>query len=373
MRDKKKERREQNEKGKKSKKNMALITSATLILFAAVLIGSFEIVRAMGRNRLMNEANTVKPALETTQQEELTEEEKRVWEEGWVKYQDVIYQYNEEIMTFLIMGIDKKNDVKEVAEGTDGGQADAIFLAVMNPKNKSIKVIAVNRNTMTDIDVYDEEGNYFTTVKAQLATQHGFGNGVEKSCEYQQRAVQKLFYQMPVHGYAAINMSAIETINDAVGGIDVTLTADMTNINKEFTKGNTVHLEGKNAFWYVKYRDVNVFGSADERLGRQKQYLRAFIGKTKEKVAADLTVVADLYQAVMSQMVTNVSLDEATYLASILKDYRFSEEDLYTMAGETVMGEQFEEFYPDETALYEMILEIFYEEVEQNAQKMTEE
>ena len=72
-------------------------------------------------------------------------------------------------------------------------------------------------------------------------------------------------------------------------------------------------------------------------------------------------------------MVTNVSLDEATYLASILKDYRFSEEDLYTMAGETVMGEQFEEFYPDETALYEMILEIFYEEVEQNAQKMTEE
>ena len=140
MRDKKKERREQNEKGKKSKKNMALITSATLILFAAVLIGSFEIVRAMGRNRLMNEANTVKPALETTQQEELTEEEKRVWEEGWVKYQDVIYQYNEEIMTFLIMGIDKKNDVKEVAEGTDGGQADAIFLAVMNPKNKSIKV-----------------------------------------------------------------------------------------------------------------------------------------------------------------------------------------------------------------------------------------
>lgn len=368
----KKVKKVKKEKKEKNKKNIALITAAGLIVFAAVLIGSFEIVRAIGKNRLMNEAKTVKPALENVQREELTEEEKRVWEEGWVKYQDIIYRYNDDIMTFLIMGIDKKNDVKEVAEGTDGGQADAIFLAVMNPKDKSVKVIAVNRNTMTDIDVYDEEGNYFTTVKAQLATQHGFGNGVEKSCEYQQRAVQKLFYQMPIHGYAAVNMSAIETINDAVGGIDVTLAEDMTNIDAEFTKGNTVHLEGKNAFWYVKYRDVNVFGSADERLGRQKQYLNAFIAKAKEKVTTDVSVVSDLYKAIMSQMVTNVSLDEVTYLASILKDYRFSEDDLYTMAGETVMGEQFEEFYPDETALYEMILEIFYEEVEQNDQRIAD-
>ena len=32
---------------------------------------------------------------------------------------------------------------------------------------------------------------------------------------------------------------------------------------------------------------------------------------------------------------------------------------------ETVMGDEFEEFYPDEDALYEMILDIFYEPVEQ--------
>lgn len=362
MEKKREKRRREKENRKKGK--IVWIVLSCVVVCVAVMIGGFEIVRAMGKNRLMNEAKVVKPALENTQQEELTEEEERVWEEGWVKYKDVVYRYNEELMTFLIMGIDKKNDVKKVAEGTDGGQADAIFLAVMNPKDKSIKVIAVNRNTMTDIDVYDEEGNYFTTVKAQLATQHGFGNGVEESCEYQQHAVQKLFYQMPVHGYAAINMSAIETINDAVGGVDVTLAEDMTNIDAGFTKGNRVHLEGENAFWYVKYRDTKIFGSADERLARQKQYLNAFISKAKSAAASDLTVVPDLYQAIMSQMVTNVSLDEATYLASILKDYRFSEENLYTMAGETVMGKQFEEFYPDETALYEMILEIFYEEVE---------
>lgn len=341
-----------------------LIVLCCLFLCAAILAGGFGIVRAMGKSRLMKEADTVRPVIDAALPEEiLTKEEESRWQEGWVKYKGVVYAYNEDLLTFLIMGIDKKNEVREVAEGTDGGQADALFLAVMNPKDRSIKVIAINRNTMADIDVYDQEGNYVTTTKAQIATQHGFGNGVEESCEYQRDAVQKLFYQMPVHGYAAINMSAIAAINDAVGGVDVTLKEDLTKINREFWEGNTVHLFGEDAFWYVKYRDVDQFGSADSRLVRQKQYLNAFIGKAKEAVGKDISIVTEMYQAVMSQMCTDISLDEAVYLASELVDYHFDEQSLYTLEGETVMGELFEEFYPDEDRLYEMILEVFYEEV----------
>lgn len=57
-----------------------------------------------------------------------TEEEAAGRKEGRVKYNGQIYAYNEDILTFLIMGIDKTKDVKEVAEGTNGGQADALFL-----------------------------------------------------------------------------------------------------------------------------------------------------------------------------------------------------------------------------------------------------
>ena len=63
-------------------------------------------------------------------------------------------------------------------------------------------------------------------------------------------------------------------------------------------------------------------------------------------------------------MVTNISFDEATYLASIVSDYKFDENSFYTLQGETRMGEQFEEFYPNEDALYELILDIFYKEIE---------
>ena len=39
-----------------------------------------------------------------------------------------IYEYNDDIMTFLIMGIDKNGEVQNNRDATDGGQADALFL-----------------------------------------------------------------------------------------------------------------------------------------------------------------------------------------------------------------------------------------------------
>ncbi len=354
------------EKRKKRRKRIAFIVAFELLVFAAIVFVVFQIVRAVGKNSLTGRAKSAGPELTLVEAESLplTEEEENVWQEGWVKHKGKIYAYNEDIMTFLFMGIDKNSDVKEVAEGTNGGQADALFLAVMNPHDKTVKVIGINRNTMTDIDLYNEEGSYINTVKAQIAVQHGFGNGVEESCEYQKKAVQKLFYNLPVHGYAAINMSAIPTINDAVGGVDVTVLEDLTRKDASLVKDTDVHLMGESAFWYVKYRNTNEFGSADRRLDRQKQYLNAFIGKAKEAAKKDVSVVLNLYKAVSSQMVTDITIDEVAYLAPILTDYRFESDSFYMLEGETVMGEQFEEFYVDEDALYEMILEVFYEEVE---------
>lgn len=354
-------------KKKRKRKRIAITVLCELAVVIAIICMAFQIIRVVGKNSLTSKAESARPelALVEAQAGPLTEEEESKWQEGWVKYNDKIYAYNEDIMTFLIMGIDKNSDVKEVKEGTNGGQADALFLAVMNPHDKTIKIIGINRNTMTDIDLYNDEGSYINTVKAQIAVQHGFGNGMEESCEYQKKAVQKLFYNLPIHGYAAINMSAIPTINDAVGGVDVTVLEDLTRKDASLIKGEEVHLMGQSAFWYVKYRDTKEFGSADMRLARQKQYLNAFIGTAKKAAKKDISVALDLYSAISKQMVTDVSMDEVAYLAPILVDYSFDSDSFYMMEGETVMGEKFEEFYADEDALYEMILDVFYEEVEQ--------
>lgn len=351
---------------KKKRRNIFLIVLGELILLTAIVCVAFQIVRAVGKSSLRNKAESASPDLApVTTTEVLTEEEKSRWQEGWVKYNGKIYAYNEDIMTFLFMGIDKNGDVKEVEEGTNGGQADALFLAVMNPHDKTIRLIGINRNTMTDIDVYNQEGSYINTITAQIAVQHGFGNGVEESCEYQVKAVRNLFYSLPIHGYAAINMSAIATINDAVGGVDVTVLEDLTRIDKSLKKDESVHLMGDSAFWYVKYRNTGEFASADRRLERQKQYLNAFVGEAKQAAKQNISIVLDLYKAISSQMVTDVTVDEVAYLAPILTDYQFDSDNFYMLEGETIMGERFEEFYPDEDALYQLILEVFYEEVKE--------
>lgn len=333
-----------------------------LLITAGIVASSIAIIRMAGKASLMEKAQSSYPVLIQREEIPVSVREQEEWQENWVRYKGRIYAYNEDIITFLIMGIDKEAG-QETEGNMDGGQADALFLAVMNPHDQTIKVIGINRNTMTDIDIYDEEGEFVTTTKAQIAVQHGFGDGKEQSCEYQKKAVSQLFYGLPIHGYAALNLDAITTINDAVGGVEVTVLEDLTEKDASLVEGQSVHLMGESAFWYVKYRNASKFASADLRLLRQKQYLSAFIDKAKVTAKKNITVAIDLYQAVKPAMTTDITLDEVAYLAPILVDYQFDMSNLFLLEGETVMGEHYEEFHVDEDALYELILNIFYEEV----------
>lgn len=353
---------------KRKRKVIALTVLAAITGLLAAAFAAFLIVGAIGKANLRSNVIAA-PKLENAPvviELQPTEEESAGWKEGWVKYNGQVYAYNEDILTFLIMGIDKKKDVKEVAEGTNGGQADALFLVVLNPHDDSLSVIGINRNTMTDVSVYDNNGSFVNTVKAQIAVQHGFGNGVEESCEYEVNAVQHLFYEMPIHGYAAINMDAIGPLTDMVGGVDVVALEDIKSGNSTVIKeGEEVHLEGDLAFAYIHNRDTKEFGSADHRLERQKQFITTYLQKVKQKTKEDIGFPISVYQAIAPQTVTSLTVDEMTYLVSIAKDYSFDENYLYTLKGETKQGDVFEEFYVDETDLFELILKVFYEPVEQ--------
>lgn len=354
---------------KRKKEIRVKVITAVMVVIVVFLLGAISawaVIRTMGKNNLKAKAEVSYPSVETPETIAAPEEEKEQWKEGWVKYNGKIYSYNENLMTFLFMGIDKNSEVKEVSEGTNGGQADALFLVVLNPDDQTIKIVGINRNTMTDIDIYNENGDYVTTTTAQIAVQHGFGNGVEESCEYQREAVRKLFYNLPVHGYAAVNMKAISIINDAVGGVDVVALSDVKDKAKKklLSEGDSVHLLGDTAYWYIKYRDVEEFGSADVRLERQKQYMNAFISKAKSEAASNISIIAELYNDILPYMTTDVSFDEVMYLAPNIINYTFDDNSFYMMQGETVMGDEFEEFYPDEDKLYEMIINVFYDEVD---------
>lgn len=353
------------------KKKRWIYVSAGVGLLLVVLVSSYFIVGAIGKARFNRRAQAEEPVIAESleQTEELTEEEEQIWHEGWIKYKGKIYTYNEDILTFLFMGIDKNDTtVRRVEEGTNGGQADALFLLVLNPHTKQIQVIGINRNSMTDIDIYDTDGEYVRTVTAQIAVQHGFGDGMEESCEYQVKAVRNLMYQIPIHGYCAINAKAVIPLTDMAGGVELTALEEVKRYGDKngtvlMQEGDTLHMDGETAYSYVRYRNTKEFGSADRRLDRQKQYLNCMMKQIMDKTKEDILFPVDLYNELSSYMTTDVTVDEITYLTQTALRYQIGEMGVLALEGETVQGEEYEEFYVEEESLQDLIMQVFYEEV----------
>lgn len=70
---------------------------------------------------------------------------------------------------------------------------------------------------MTPIKTFDYKGNYVGDAENHLGLAYAFGDGKETSCQYMVDAVSNLFYGIPINSYVALNMEAVEQLNDAVG------------------------------------------------------------------------------------------------------------------------------------------------------------
>ena len=351
-----------------------------LILVCVCLVGFslYMVIRSVGMSSLYQNADeTVRQQLTQNLVEPLTEEtaggtegqsedEYVELEEGQLFHEGEIWQYNEEIMTFLCLGVDARSGISKEKTIGKGGQADAVMLIVVNPHTKQIEIINVNRDSMVEVELYDTEGGYAGTKTLQIALQYAYGDGRIRSCELMEQAVSDLFYGIPIHGYVALDMESIPTINDMVGGVDVVVPEDMTKYKGDWYEGASIHLNGKDALLYIREREEESaeLGTNLKRIERQKQYLAQFVNKLKEKTKADITFPLNLYGKVQKHMVTSFSLDEITYLASSLIGHDFSMENVSTIQGEMRMGEKNEEFYVDDEVLRKKIIETFYEKVE---------
>ena len=349
------------------KKKIGIGATTVLTIFAIVLVvlGIVLVMRMIGKGNL---AMAVAGTEET--ETDIGEEDEGL-KENQILYRNQVYTLNSDLITILIMGIDKET-VKTVggqswsAEDADefgGGQADALFLALINPHDKNVYVIAINRNAMVDVDVFDKDGNYQGVFTKQVALQHGYGDGGEESCLRQVKTVSRMFHNIPIHAYASISMDAIPELNDALGGITVEVLDDIIypEYDMDLHQGEVVTLMGEKAYWYVRLRNENVFNSNELRLQRQKQYLTTFAAEAKNQAAADIRTAVKLYQTVQKYMVTDIDLNSFTYLATEALDYEFDVENLYSLQGEVVQGNLFGEFYIDDDALQELIVKLFYE------------
>ena len=325
------------------------IIGVILVLLAAVAV---LIMYNTSQNRNVTDEATTSP--------EISAEEK--WQEEDISYNGKTYRYNNSIRTYLLMGIDIDGIVAEAEDGISGGQSDANFLVVVDKENEKTSIIAINRNAMTTIDVYDKAGEYLGTDTLQLCLQHAYGDGKRISCQRSVDTVSRMFYNIPIHGYFAMNMGGIGILNDAVGGVTVDIKEDVTSQDGTVVipAGDNITLHGREAYDYLQKRDINQFNSATARLERQETYFNALVPLLKEKVSKSSSFATSLFSDLSPYTETNI---EVADLVERLREYSFSEENMYTVPGEMIEGREHEEYIVDDAAFYEMLLDVFYTEV----------
>lgn len=260
---------------------------------------------------------------------------------------------------YLFIGVDKKEEVTLQDTPGTAGQADCVMILSANKQTKKVKVLQVSRDSMTDVDIYDANGNYYTSVRAQIATQYAYGDGKQSSCLAMEKTVSELLYDLPIAGYVSLDIAGIHAINDAVGGVTITVPEDYTYIDSAFQKGAEITLTGDLAELYVRYRDINQEGSNNERMRRQTQYIPALISTIRQNTSGVVSYYS-LYKDVLAPyMVTDLGETQIDRLSS----YELEEETEY-VPGEVVPGEVNEEFHVNEEQLRDLLINMFYKLVQ---------
>ncbi|MBO5797908.1 MAG: LCP family protein [Clostridia bacterium] len=269
------------------------------------------------------------------------------------------YFPRQDLVVLLLMGIDKEGPVQSSGSYNNDGEADVVSLLIFDKKDKVMRVLSLNRDTMTDVPVLGIGGRPAGSVYGQLALAHTFGTGLEDSCDNTVKAVSDLLLGAPIDHYMALNMDAIPIANDAVGGVTVKVTDDFSAIDPSLPMGE-VTLRGEQATTFIRTRK----GLGDQlnlsRMQRQKVYMEGFLEALRAKRAGSDSFLLKMYEDMADYAVTDCSF---TTLNSILGRYaQYPLAEIVVPEGQNVEGEEFMEFHLNEESFEDLVLRLFFAE-----------
>ena len=281
-----------------------------------------------------------------------------------ITYKGKRYQYNALITTVLCAGLDSKGEIQTGKQYGLAPRADSIQLAVLDKKNKKVTILAISRDTMTEIRRYSMNGRDRGTAVSHLCLSYTYGDGGKVSCESLREAVSNLLGRIPINEYVVINRSSLPYINDLVGGVTVTVpNDDLANLDSRLQKGAVVTLDADMVETYVQYRDTGRLYANRERMERQKSYITAYTGKLQDLLKREPEAAWKQIGRMDGRLLTSITRNKYLDLVNLLGAADFQESDYQELAGEDYAGELHDEFYVDEEALWETIVGLFYEEI----------
>lgn len=278
--------------------------------------------------------------------------------ESTISYNGETYILNDNIETFLVIGLDKFEENIDNSAYNNDQQADFLMLFVLDNEKSQYSAIQINRDTITEINVLGVAGQKVDTANKQIALSHTYGNGKEVSCRNTADAVSILLSNIKINHYASFTMDSVPVINDLVGGVEVTVLDDFSGIDDTLKKGETVTLLGEHSLNYVRARYGLEDSSNNRRMERQRQYMEALFLKLQACSKNDDNFIFEISKSIFEYLVTDCSISQLQSSSEKFSTYEFT--GIHIIDGENVMGEKYLEFYPDENCINELVIDLFY-------------
>ena len=166
-------------------------------------------------------------------------------------------------ISILVLGVDQGLEGRN-----DKGNSDTIILVTVNPTTKKATMTSIPRDTLTEILGETSSTSYYM-FKVNSAYQFGGSSGSVKTVS--------AMLNVPINYYVEVNMKALESLVNALGGVDVNVPFSFSYDWCDFKKGKQ-HLDGRHAIAYARMRYDDPRGDYGRQL-RQRQIIQAVVKK----------------------------------------------------------------------------------------------
>ena len=279
---------------------------------------------------------------------------------NWIDLNDMEYATSDNLKSYLFIGTDHSGNESAKDESYQGSMADFLLVAILNKTQKTYGFIQLNRDTITEVMILDNDGEITGSSQEQLCTAHWYGGSRQQSCRNTVDAVSELLGGLSIDGYYSVGMDEIAQLNHIIGGATVTIEDDFSKVDSSLVKGRTITLTDEQAYNYLHARMGVGDGENESRMRRQRTYMEAVYDKVIDRVRTEKSFLDDITETLGDCVTTNMDGDDFGQIRNVFRDGK--DLGILVPEGETTVGARLDdgldhtEFYMDEDSLAKIMI-----------------
>ncbi|WP_053218208.1 LCP family glycopolymer transferase [Virgibacillus senegalensis] len=208
---------------------------------------------------------------------------------------------DQEPLNILLLGVDEREN--------DVGRSDAMMVLSLNPKQDSMQLISIPRDTRTEI--------VGKGTQDKINHAYAFG-GVDMSVNTVEQ-----FLDIDLDYYVRLNMEGLTELVGAVGGVTVNNEIEFSSGGYDFPLGE-IRLSQDETLNYVRMRKQDPNGDFG-RNERQRKVIQGIIDKGAS--VGSVGKIDDIVQVLGNNMASNMDFDD---MQNLLLNYRNTRKNITT-------------------------------------------